>query len=76
MILKGGSTTVIHVRSRDGSPLVTVKNKGRTFRCQKAEVIGIGRLVGGQRKPSPNGSRFWIETTSPVRLIGVQPIHP
>jgi len=66
MIIDDGCIKRVHVnqhkiRAGDSDP-ISVKHKGKTYKCSRVELSGDTVVVYNADKPLPCGARVWIET--------------
>jgi len=58
--LKNGNTEL---------PVYSIKFKGKTYICDKFNVVGVLTSRYEPERPLSCGARVWLETTSPVTLF-------
>lgn len=75
MILEAGTIKRIHVnqhvirsntKSGAEEPVISVIEKGRTYRGTIIDITGNSRIIYSPAKPLSCGARVWIETTGMV----------
>ena len=73
--------TIIHVnqhvirsnaRNGESKPVLTVKQGKRNTYAREVVIDGPSKVVYSPDKPLGCGARVWIETTSPVEMIGAK----
>jgi len=63
---------IIQKNAKHGNtePVVRVEDFGKVKYCMEVIIDGPSRMVYRPEKPRPCGAKLWIETDSPVTLIG------
>jgi hypothetical protein len=61
-------------KTGEREPVLTVKQGKRNRYAQEVIIEGPSRVVYSPDKPLSCGAKVWIETTSPVTLVGEQAV--
>jgi len=74
-------TTYIHISRqiikdnllhRRNNPVIRVEVDGTSTHCMEVEIDGPSRVVYRPDDPRRGGTRVWIETDAPTRMIGTK----
>lgn len=50
-------------------PILTIYEGERLYNAHEIEIMGPSRLIYDHDKPRPDGTRCWIETEAPIKVI-------